>query len=213
MQVRIGRLVLLNVLAWGPLGCSSSDSGGSVEAEQQRDMFIRSIVQDATIEVDMVTQIVDATTIIKQCEPGETRVCSKNVGACREGVNRCTEDGLWNSECEGGVEPLLNEAGEPHEVCDEIDNDCDELVDEGIRLGGTCKTADDKEGKVYCNPETKQPYCRPDRDCSPDEDADGANVCEDCDDNDKNNFPGNDELCDDQDNDCDDKTDEGFILG
>ncbi|MEE2786917.1 MAG: right-handed parallel beta-helix repeat-containing protein, partial [Myxococcota bacterium] len=47
----------------------------------------------------------------------------------------------------------------------------------------------------------------------PDEDADGANVCEDCDDNDKNNFPGNDELCDDQDNDCDDKTDEGFILG
>ena len=92
---------------------------------------------------------------------------------------------------------------------DEIDTD-DELV-EGIRLGGRAKLPMIKRARSLA--ETKQPYCRPDRDCSPDEDADGANVCEDCDDNDPNNFPGNNERCDEQDNDCDDKTDEGFILG
>ncbi|MEO1257192.1 MAG: MopE-related protein [Bacteroidota bacterium] len=44
-----------------------------------------------------------------------------------------------------------------------------------------------------------------------DMDGDGVPSCAgDCDDNDANNFPGNIEICDGQDNDCDGQVDEGF---
>ncbi len=49
--------------------------------------------------------------------------------------------------------------------------------------------------------------------CETDEDMDGVSVLEgDCDDADGNNFPGNPEICDGQDNNCDGETDEGFDL-
>ncbi|KAA3640250.1 MAG: HYR domain-containing protein, partial [Bacteroidetes bacterium] len=45
---------------------------------------------------------------------------------------------------------------------------------------------------------------------TPDSDGDGfADACEDCP-NDPNNYPGNTEVCDGQDNDCDGEVDEGF---
>jgi len=44
----------------------------------------------------------------------------------------------------------------------------------------------------------------------PDGDGDSVGVCTDCDDADPNNFPGNAEVCDGQDNDCDTAVDEGF---
>jgi len=40
---------------------------------------------------------------------------------------------------------------------------------------------------------------------------DGSPASEDCDDNDPNNFPGNDEICDGQDNNCDDDADSDAI--
>ena len=43
-----------------------------------------------------------------------------------------------------------------------------------------------------------------------DNDMDGVNADEDCDDNDPNNFPGNIEVCDGQDNDCDGEIDENI---
>ena len=45
----------------------------------------------------------------------------------------------------------------------------------------------------------------------PDEDMDGVPASEDCDDNDPNNFPGNVEICDGQDNDCDGDADTGAV--
>ena len=50
-------------------------------------------------------------------------------------------------------------------------------------------------------------------DLNEDSDGDGVNACDDCDDNDRNNYPGKPERCDGQDNDCDERTDEGFNLG
>ena len=44
-------------------------------------------------------------------------------------------------------------------------------------------------------------------------DGDGSGVCDDCDDEDPNNFPENIERCDDRDNDCDNRVDESFDVG
>ena len=47
-------------------------------------------------------------------------------------------------------------------------------------------------------------------DCCPLSDGDPVWLCEgDCDDGDPNNYPGNEEVCDGADNDCDTEVDEG----
>ncbi len=56
------------------------------------------------------------------CSPGETRTCGSDVGACRQGEQRCDADGEWEQDCAGGVGP------QP-EVCDGEDNDCDGETD------------------------------------------------------------------------------------
>ncbi len=50
-----------------------------------------------------------------------------------------------------------------------------------------------------------------DGDGDPDEDMDGVPASEDCDDADPNNFPGNSEICDGQDNDCNDEIDDDAV--
>jgi hypothetical protein len=56
-----------------------------------------------------------------ECVAGKTRPCGTNVGACKEGVQQCTRDGVWGA-CTGGIEPS-------EEVCDGRDNDCDGRTD------------------------------------------------------------------------------------
>jgi hypothetical protein len=46
--------------------------------------------------------------------------------------------------------------------------------------------------------------------CGNDADGDLSDACSDCDDYDSANYPGNTEVCDEQDNNCDSTIDEGF---
>ncbi len=72
------------------------------------------------------------------------------------------------------------------EVCDAADNDCDLVVDNGFDVDGDLVTLCGPDGSLTTLADN------------------------DCDDGDILNFPGNAEVCDSQDNDCDTVVDEGF---
>lgn len=66
------------------------------------------------------------------CVPGETLPCftagadRRGVGACRDGLARCTELAAWvGNECRGATLPST-------ETCNGLDDDCDGATDEGL---------------------------------------------------------------------------------
>ncbi len=66
------------------------------------------------------------------CTPGEMRACfpggsdRRGIGACRDGMARCTEFAAWiGNECQGAVVPTA-------ETCNGRDDDCDGAVDDGV---------------------------------------------------------------------------------
>lgn len=64
------------------------------------------------------------------CRNGTTRLCGDGAGTCEYGTQTCA-DHIWGP-CEGGVGPVT-------EVCDNQDNDCDGIVDDGLlNACGTC---------------------------------------------------------------------------
>jgi hypothetical protein len=83
------------------------------------------------------------------------------------------------------------------ETCDGVDNDCDGVVDDGV---STTFYADaDLDG--HGDPDTALPGCEPP--------AGAVLLGDDCDDTNAAAFPGNPEVCDEHDNDCNGVVDEG----
>jgi len=100
-----------------------------------------------------------------------------------------------NTDCDDN--DSNNFPGNP-EVCDDNDNNCDGQDDEGLSL--TYYIDADNDG--YGNPNVSLTSCS-----NP---AGYVTDNTDCDDNDSNNFPGNPEVCDGNDNNCDGQDDEGL---
>lgn len=112
----------------------------------------------------------------------------------------CTEDGgglLGASSLD--CDPY-NPAIGPNvtEVCDEVDNNCDGNIDEGV----TTTFYADLDGDGYGDPNTSTEACSLTTGYSSDS--------SDCNDADPSIFPGNIEVCDGVDNNCDGSIDEGL---
>ncbi|HHN74011.1 MAG TPA: M6 family metalloprotease domain-containing protein, partial [Acidobacteria bacterium] len=93
----------------------------------------------------------------------------------------------WGDACDcDDIDPNVN-PGQPETICDNIDNDCD--------ASSADAPDNDNDGVDQC-------------DVGAANNPDGVGV--DCDDTDPLNYPGNTEVCDGQDNDCDGSIDEDF---
>lgn len=126
-----------------------------------------------------------------ECTPGQTdnRSCGNDEGECSAGSQSrtCGEDHRWQAwgECVGATAPSP-------EVCDGLDNDCDDSIDEELTdVGATCSTGSEVLGACA---NTGVTVCE-----------NGSPVC--------NATPGtpSTEICDQIDNDCDGEIDEGNV--
>lgn len=99
------------------------------------------------------------------CTEGSTQACSKNIGICKPGKQKCL-GGKWSELCDGGILPTA-------EVCgNELDDDCDNVVDDGCFVDSDNDgLSDEREKKLGTDP----------RNPDTDEDAvlDGQEVLED----------------------------------
>jgi len=117
-----------------------------------------------------------------------------SIAACEQPSHHVAQAG----DCDDANDDIHPEA---NEICDGVDNDCDDEIDEN--LGETWYI--DADGDNWGDPQNTVLGCEEGEGYV----ADGS----DCDDGDAAVHPGADELCDGVDNDCDDEVDEDPIDG
>ncbi len=63
---------------------------------------------------------------LTECEPNAERACGDfDKGQCRKGLQKCGQDGKWDTVCVGEVRPTV-------EACNGRDDDCDGVTDDQI---------------------------------------------------------------------------------
>ncbi|HKY35833.1 MAG TPA: MopE-related protein [Polyangiaceae bacterium] len=116
-------------------------------------------------------------------KPSETtgdECCGNGVTMAQCGVGQCNK-GIW--QCAGSVVVCANAGRATNETCDNVDNDCNGMVDNIESVGGPCLAPGGCSGTLTCDSVAMELVCEP---------IGSAGV----------------EICDGTDNDCDGQIDE-----
>lgn len=151
----------------------------------------------------------DGVTDEEPADVGE--VCSVGIGMCRR---------VGNTECQDGLEECGVPAGEQGiEVCNSLDDDCDDEVDENpTDVGEACSAGigqcrrqgvtECRDGREECGAQRGDPVAEScnslDDDCDGETDEGFAQPCHDC-------RVGADEVCNGFNDDCDGEVDEDAV--
>jgi streptogramin lyase len=156
-----------------------------------RNDFLGPVLEDLTLEgiCERTPEICDGfdndcNDLVDDGNPGGGARCDTGLdGVCAIGERTCVRGGF---ECHTLGVPM-------DEICNEVDDNCDGRVDEGVQnLCGACG----EEPEEVCDGE--------DNDCDGLIDEGTVNACGDC-------GPAPEEVCDGEDNDCDGLVDEGLL--
>ena len=204
-----------NTLTWNTTGCAVADSArgefeatfGSSEFTTMTTTPLSGLEEGSPIAINFAATIqavaMDGTelagTIVVDSEVPLTYTtfegCSGSQGDADQDGSIGTQYG--GDDCDDD-DPTIG----PHaiEVCDEVDNNCDGAIDEGV----TTTFYQDDDGDGYGQDESTTEACQVP--------AGYAEYGGDCDDVASQTNPAESEVCDGIDNDCDDVADEGMEI-
>ncbi len=130
--------------------------------------------------------------------------CTTDDDPCAGASDQDTDGSCGNPTDSGSAEDCTNTADDDGDgAIDCTDTDC--AADDACVLTEDCATIGDEDGNELAD--CADPACT----CDPDADGDGSPASLDCDDADALKFPGNPEVCDGQDNDCDGESDKDAV--
>ena len=137
-----------------------------------------------------------STLLFSSCQFEPTKIAVEGIDTSSPLIDADGDGYLSDEDCDDYA-PLIHPGA--NEICDGIDNNCDQIVDENVLE----IFYEDADGDGFGNPEISVETCVAPEDFTP-----NGN---DCNDDDAYAYPSAPELCDDIDNDCDEEIDEDLI--
>ena len=179
-------------------GCEAADSDGGRVAES-----CDSKDNDCDGDIDELFSVIGGRVgdeVYRGPKPGSAQAVAIALGGDCDGVGGC---GIGEVVCAAGGAVCSTNSDGPNsevtvEVCNNQDDDCDGIVDEGlvfdgIELGEPCSGQGQcADGLVKCNLQTEVACCSSNLNCG--------------------GRPNGDEICDGLDNDCDGEIDEDYDI-